>query len=223
MKITEIAATVRPTTSSSSAGALRREKKVPGVLYGLNENIHFSVNAVDLRKLIYTADFGLVDLQLDGKTHRCLVKDYQRHPVTDAMQHVDFLALQPGRKVKVDLPVHFVGIAPGVKAGGTVVKKLRKVKVKTTPENLVPEFAVDISGLELGQSVRVRDIETGEGVEVLNPAPMPLATIEIPRALKAAAAEAEAEAEAAAEAAAAEGIVEEGEEGAAETPKEGES
>ena len=103
------------------------------------------------------------------------------------------LALTPGKTIKVELPVHFVGMSPGVKAGGTVVKKLRKVMVKTTPEHLVSEFQVDISDLELGQSVRVRDIVLEEGMEVMSPGPIPLATIEIPRALKSAAAAAEDE------------------------------
>ena len=117
------------------------------------------------------------------------------------------MALQDGRKVKVEIPVKFVGISPGVKEGGTIVRKLRKVRVKTTPENLVSEFEVDISHLSLGDSVRVRDMKVNENVEVMNPAPIPLASIEVPRALKAA--EAAAELEEGAEGA-------EGEEGATE-------
>ena len=193
MKITEIKADIRAEASSSSARALRRSGFVPGVLYGGGKNFHFAAQSQEIRKLIYTSDFGLVDLNIDGETHRCIVKDYQLHPVTDNIEHVDMLALTPGKTIKVELPVHFVGVAPGVKAGGTVVKKLRKVMVKTTPDNLISEFNVDISDLELGQSVRVRDIVLQEGMEVLNPGPIPLATIEIPRALKSAAAAAEEE------------------------------
>lgn len=195
MKATPLSASVRSVTTSAALRALRNEKLVPGVLYGTGENIHFSVPAIDLRKLIYTPDFSLIELDLDGKTYRCIIKDYQIHPVTDALVHVDLLALKAGQPVKVDIPVHFTGNPEGVKSGGTIVKKLRKLRVKTTPEKLVEEFSIDITHLDLGQSVRVRDLETEDGVQIMNPGPIPMASIEIPRALKSAASAAEEEGE----------------------------
>ncbi len=186
MNVIELAADTRTETSGSSASNLRKSNKVPGVLYGVEENLHFSVEALEARKLIYTPNFNLIDIDIDGKTHRCILKDYQAHPVTDEIVHIDLLALKEGRKLKVEVPVRFVGTAEGVKAGGTVVRKIRKVKIKTTPELLVDRFDVDITHLSLGQSVRVRDMEVAEGIEILNPEANPMATIEIPRALKAA-------------------------------------
>ena len=193
MKVTALAATPRIISKESTARAVRLEKRVPGVLYGLEQNIHFSVNALELRKLIYTPDFSLVDVEIDGKKHRCIIKDYQAHPVTDAITHVDMLALKDGRPIKVDIPVRFVGVSPGVKAGGSIIRKLRKVKIKTTPENLVEEFEVDISHLNLGDSVRVRDMKVADNIQVLNSGPIPLASVEVPRALKSAEAAAEGE------------------------------
>jgi large subunit ribosomal protein L25 len=187
MNVIGLAATKRSVTHGSSVKGVRKDKRVPGVLYGLEENVHFSVDARELRKLIYTPHFSLIDLECEGKTTRCIIKDYQAHPVSDEIQHIDMLALKEGRKVKVEIPVRFVGVSPGVKAGGKVISKLRKVKIKTTPENLVSEFTVDISHLTLGQSVRVKDMIVGEDVEVLNPGPIPMATVEVPRALKSAA------------------------------------
>ena len=214
MRVTNIQAEKRDTSSRSTLNELRKAKRVPGVLYGLDENVHFSALAQDVRKVIYTPHFELVDLEVDGSTQRCIVKDYQLHPVTDELVHVDLLALSPNKPVKVEVPVHFVGQSPGVKAGGTVVQKIRKVRIKTTPENLIEEFSVDISHLELGDSVRIRDIKTQDGVEVLMSAPMPLATIDIPRALKSAATKAANEEAEGAE----EGTTEEG---AGESTEEG--
>ena len=209
MKVTAISADTRLLSKETSAAAIRRQSRVPGVLYGLDKNILFSVDARELRKLVYTSEFSLIDLEVEGTTYRCILKDYQMHPVTDAMVHVDMLALKDGRAVKVEIPVHFVGSSPGQKAGGSIVRKLRKVLVKTTPEKLMSEFEVDISHLNLGESVRVRDMDVADGVQVMNQGPMPLATIEVPRALKAAEAE---EAAAAEEEAGAEVVPEAGDE-----------
>lgn len=192
MNVINLTADNRLTDGSVTANSLRNEGKVPGVLYGTDENVHFSIGKMDLRKLIYTPNFNLVDLVVDGATYRCILKDYQMHPVTDELEHVDMLALKEGRMLKAEIPVRFVGASVGVKAGGTIVQKVRKVKIKTTPENLVDVFEVDITDLDLGQSVRIRDMVVGEGIEVMNPPAIPMATIEIPRALKSAKAAAEA-------------------------------
>lgn len=199
MNVITLNADNRAVDGSVSANSLRKEGKVPGVLYGTDQNVHFSLAKMDLRKIIYTPNFNLVDLVVDGATYRCILKDYQMHPVTDELEHVDLLALQNGRTFKVEIPVRFTGTSVGVKAGGTIVQKVRKVKIKTTPEKLVDVFEVDITDLDLGQSVRIRDMVVGEGIEVMNPPAIPMATIEIPRALKSAQAAAAAE-ESAAEA-----------------------
>lgn len=186
MKVTEIQAVLRDPADKRSLKSLRAEEKIPGVIYGLDKNIHFAVSEKEVRKVIYTPHFGLVELQIEGKAQQCIVKDYQRHPVTDELVHVDLLALNEKRPIKVDIPVRFVGQSIGVKAGGTVVQKRRKVRIKTLPSHLVEEFQVDISNLDLGESVRVRDIQTDDDIEILLDPPTPLATIDIPRALKSA-------------------------------------
>ena len=135
------------------------------------------------------------------KVHKCILKDLQFHPVSDELLHMDFLRLIPGNFMKVDIPVRCVGTAPGVVGGGRLNQKLRTVKVKTNPENLLGELTVDISGLDLSQSVRVKDIELSEGMEMMSNLGIPIATVEVPRVLKSE----DEEAEEAAAAAAAEG------------------
>jgi large subunit ribosomal protein L25 len=142
---------------------------------------------------------GRFGLNLDGNQVRCIIKDVQFHPVTDNVVHIDFLQLMEGRKMKVEIPLKFSGIAEGIKAGGKLIPKMRRVQVKVAPEHLVDELVLDVTELKLGDSMRIKDIEVGEGVEILNSPGIPVVTVEIPRALKSTEAEAAKEAEAAAE------------------------
>lgn len=167
---------------------LRNDGRIPCVLYGGQDVVHFSVTLNDVKNLIYTPDFRVANLTVDGATYRCIVKDYQLHPLTSNLTHIDFLSLVDGQKVKLEVPVRTKGVSPGVKLGGKLQQKLRRVKVKTLPEEMVTELFVDISPLDLGQSLRVRDIQVPAGIELLNSPSIPVVTIEIPRALRSAAA-----------------------------------
>ena len=169
-----------------AAKAARRAGLVPCELYGGGTNVHFQLPSKELKDLIYTSEFKVVNIEIDGSTYRCIMKDIQFHPVTDSIEHIDFLLLEEGRKVKVNIPVRFTGIAPGVKAGGKLTQKVKSVQIKTVPEELVDHLTLDISNLKLGQSVRVRDIKVGGDIEIINNGSIPVASVEIPRALKSA-------------------------------------
>ncbi len=168
------------------AKATRKQGKIPAVLYGTDVQEHFTVLHNDVKKLIFTPDFRVGEVTLDGGKHKCIVKDIQWHPVTDQIAHIDFLALKEGTKVKVEIPVKFKGVSPGVKEGGALMQTMRRVKVKVDPKNLVDELFVDISELKLGEAIRVRDMDVPEGIEVMVNEAVPIATVEIPRALKSA-------------------------------------
>jgi large subunit ribosomal protein L25 len=188
METIKVSGQVREQLGKKASRATRRDGLVPAVLYGAgDETIHFTVKALDLRDLIYTPDFKLAEVEVDGASHRAIVKDYQFHPVTDELRHVDFLALEDGRSIKVQVPVTFSGTSPGVRGGGKLQVSVRRIKIKTTPEHLVDHLNLDISDLELGQSIRIRDIDPIEGVEIQNPSGQPVATVEVPRALRSAA------------------------------------
>ncbi len=183
---------IRSNLSKSATRQLRREGKVPCIIYGGNDNVTFYADSLSFRDIVYTADFKLAEITVDGKTHTCILKDLQMHPVKDTIEHIDFLRLIEGTPIKVDIPVRCVGASPGVKLGGKLQQKIRRVKVKTLPKDIKDHLQVDISSLELGQSVRVRDIEVGEDMQIMNPAAAPVATVDIPRALRSAAAKEEA-------------------------------
>ena len=134
----------------------------------------------------------MVDISIDGKNYNCILKDAQFHPVTDNISHLDFLLLKEGTSVIAEIPVRLVGTSPGAKLGGKILMNLKKVKVKTTPDNLVDELTLDISKLQLGHSVRVREVMLPEGIEVMNDGSIPVASMVVPRALRSAAAAAAA-------------------------------
>jgi len=184
MQIVNVEAQERNSFGKSSNKLIRKEGLIPAVIYSKEGVKHCSVTNADVKHLVYTADFKLAEIAIDGNKAKCTLQDIQFHPVTDNIIHMDFLELIDGHNVKVDVPVKFKGVSPGVKGGGKLMPSLRKVKIKCTPENIVPELFLDISNLELGYSVRVKDIELPEGIEIMNNGATPVASVEIPRALK---------------------------------------
>lgn len=188
MQIIKVEATKRAQIGSRSAKDARTAGLIPCVMYGRNDLIHFTAEPKALKALIYTPDFKVVEFTIDGDMHKAILKDIQVHPVTDAVLHVDFIKLTDGIPVKVEIPLRTKGLSEGVKVGGKLIQQVRNIKVKVNPENLVNELFVDISHLQLGQSVRVRDIQSSAGIQIMNPPATPVALIEIPRALRSAAA-----------------------------------
>ncbi len=209
MQSVAITGSPRKELGKKGAKSIRRAGQIPAVLYGGEDVIHFSTTSIDVKDLVYTPELRLAEINLDGKTYKAIVKDVQFHPVTDEIVHLDFLRLVDGVSVRAEVPVRVKGQSPGVKSGGKLIKLVRRVKIKTTPEDLIDEVRVDISGMEVGMSRRVRDIELPEGVEIMNSPGIPVISVEVPRALRSATAAA-VKAGAAAPAAGEEG--EEGEE-----------
>jgi large subunit ribosomal protein L25 len=192
MQTIAIEGKLRKETGKGATKAIRRSGEIPCVMYGSEQNIHFSVPQAAVRSIVYTPVFYKIALNVDGQTYVSILKDIQFDPVTDAIEHIDFHMLIPGNKMFCEIPVRTVGTSPGVKEGGKLMIKVRKLKVKATPEQLREAIDIDISGLGLGQSFRVRDL--GDiGLEILNSPAIPLATIEIPRSLRSAAAQKDTE------------------------------
>ncbi|MFK7982590.1 MAG: 50S ribosomal protein L25 [Saprospiraceae bacterium] len=184
MQTIKVAGNARPAVGKKATKAVRNEGGIPCVIYGDAENIHFSTTHKDVKGLIYTPDFKVAEVSVDGVTHKCILKAAQFHPVKESILHLDFLKLEDGKPVVLEVPVRFKGASPGVKLGGALQQSLRRVKIRTTPENMVDELYGDISSLELGEAIRVRDIELPEGVEVTNAPAIPVATVIVPRALR---------------------------------------
>ena len=183
MKSLEIVGFKRANLGKTDAKALRLDSQVPCVLYGGEDTVHFYVPAILFRELLYTPEAHIVDLNVEGTKYRAIVQEAQFHPVNEMLLHVAFLQLADGKEVKMDIPVKYVGVSPGVLAGGKLVSKLRKLRVKAAAENLPDYVEVDISDLELGKSVKVASVET-KNYSILTSGQAPIATVAIPRALK---------------------------------------
>jgi large subunit ribosomal protein L25 len=183
MKKTEIVGYKRANLGKKDSKALREEALVPCVLYGGSEQVHFSAPMYLFRELIFTPDVYEVTLNIEGTIYKGILQDIQYHPVSDIILHADFLAIQDGKEIKIDVPVRFVGTAVGVTKGGKLVQKLRKVRVQGTPESIPDYIDVTVTDLDLGKSVKVGHVEV-TGFKVLSNVSLPIASIEIPRALR---------------------------------------
>ena len=162
---------------------LRSEEKVPGVIYGGAKEINFSAPATAFKDIVYTPDFNLAEIIVDGTPYRCVLKDLQFDKVSDKLLHTDFLELVEDKRVTVTLPLKFTGVPAGVKAGGKLMVKMKSIKVKTLPKHLRENIEIDITNLELNENLRVQDIKA-ENMEVLNSPRIPIASVSMTRQLK---------------------------------------
>jgi large subunit ribosomal protein L25 len=183
MKSITIEGQIRTATGKGAAKVLRSEEKVPAVIYGGAKEINLSVSAKSLRPLVYTGEFILADVVVDGATYKCIVKDLQFHKVSDELIHVDFLELVDTKPVIATIPIKYVGAPVGVKVGGKLIIKVKALKVKCLPKYLAENIIVDIAALELNASIRVEAVKM-EGVEVMNSPRIPMASIVMTRQLK---------------------------------------
>lgn len=183
MKTIQLKGTLRSEHGKAATRRLRSEGKIPAVIYGGEDIVHFSVEPLPIRPLVYTPEFQIAEIDIDGKTHRCILKDIQFDVITDDISHIDFLELVDGKQVKAELPLNFVGQPEGVKAGGRLVIKLKSVKVRTYPRFLTEHLEVNIDNLKLNGNVRVEDIKA-ENIEILNPPRIPIASVVMTRALR---------------------------------------
>ncbi len=190
MKSVKIEGQIRSEHGKTATRRLRSEGKVPCVIYGGEKEIHFSAPTLAFRPLVYTPDFQIAEISVDGATYRCILKDKQFDVVTDELSHIDFLELVEDKKVTANLPLKYVGQPAGVKAGGRLETKMKTLKVRTLPKYLREAIEVDITNLELNSNMRVQDV-VAEHMEVMNSPRIPIASIVMTRALKQEATEAE--------------------------------
>jgi large subunit ribosomal protein L25 len=183
MKTITIEGHLRTEMGKQATRQLRSEEKVPGVIYGGAKEVNFSALATSFKTLVYTPDFQLAEIKVDGAAYRCILKDLQFDKVTDALIHADFLELVDDKKVIATIPIKFTGAAKGVKDGGKLITKMKALKIKTYPKYLKENIEVDLTNLELNGNVRVEDVKS-ENYEILNSPRIPIASIVLTRQLK---------------------------------------
>lgn len=168
MKSLAISAKTREKVGKSDSKALRNQGKVPCVLYGGEKQVAFYAHENDFRKLVYTPDTFVVDLDVDGKKTKAIMQDIQFHPVTEKILHIDFLEVFDNKPITVSLPVVLSGVAIGVKNGGNLMFRRPKIITKGLVSNLPEAINIDIEHLKIGMFIYIKDVVI-EGAEFLAP------------------------------------------------------
>jgi large subunit ribosomal protein L25 len=183
MKTITIEGQLRTEHGKKAARQIRSQENVPGVIYGGAQEVNFYASAKAFKPLVYTGEFQLADVKVDGKNYRCILKDLQFDKVSDSLIHVDLLELVEDKKVIANLPLKFVGTSVGVKGGGKLVIKMKSLNVKTLPKYLKETIEVDITNLELNENIRVEDVKD-PNYEIMNSPRIPIASVVMTRQLK---------------------------------------
>lgn len=178
-----ISGSPRENVGKRDAKELRYQGKVPAVLYGGKEQLHFAVEKTSLKDLIYSADVMFVDLDVAGQKVQAILQDAQFHPLTEEVLHVDFFQLDQNKPLVMQIPVKLTGTSPGVKMGGKLVQKLRKLRVKALTKDMPQYVEVSIEPLEVGKSVRVRDLKF-EKFDITNTPEDTIVSVTTSRALR---------------------------------------
>ena len=168
MKTLAISVKQRENVGKTSTRALRNQGKVPCVLYGGEKQVTFHAHENDFRKLVYTPDVFIVELDIDGSKVKAIMQDIQFHPVTDKILHIDFLEISDDKAITVSIPVILNGLAIGVRDGGNLMFRRRKIITKGLSANLPNAIEINIEDVKIGQFIYIKDLNI-EGCEFLAP------------------------------------------------------
>ena len=160
MKSLAISAKTREKVGKSDSKALRNQGKVPCVLYGGEKQVSFYAHENDFRKLVYTSDVFLVELDIDGTKFSAIMQDIQFHPVTDKILHIDFLQVFDDKEITVSIPVKLTGLSIGVRNGGNLMHRRKSIITRALPANLPDAITIDISDLKIGMFVYIKDLRS---------------------------------------------------------------
>lgn len=159
MDVIEIVARKKEATGKKANAQTRKTGWVPGIIYGGKENVMFEVEEKAFNKAIFTPKIYVINLNVEGKVYKTVIQDMQYHPVTDYIVHIDLLEVADDKKVSIKLPINLTGNSEGVKQGGKLISKMRKLKVSGFIKDMPETLDIDISGLGLSQSIKVETIK----------------------------------------------------------------
>ncbi|MCK5838858.1 MAG: 50S ribosomal protein L25 [Bacteroidales bacterium] len=210
MKTISISGSLRENVGKRDSKMNRRLGKIPCVIYGGEKQVHFTVDELPFSKLILTPEVYIVKLTINEVSYDAILQDVQYHPVSDRVLHVDFLELTPGKPVIISIPIRIKGVSPGILEGGRLIKKKRKLRVQAMLEFLPDFIELDISPLDIGDSIKIKDLDLENLILLDSPLDMVIA-VQVTRIV-------EEEEEIEGEEEGAEGEEGKGEEGAEATP-----
>ncbi len=167
-----ISAQKRETAGTSISRSLRRSGRVPAVVYGAhNDAVAVSVDRLELGRLL-RSDFSIITIDLDGKKEQAVIKEVQVHPVRSDVLHVDFMRVAAGSEIKVTVPINYIGESAGVKLGGLLSIMKNELTMQVLPKNMPDTIEVDITDMEIGDVVRVGDLDLKDVTILDDPAVM---------------------------------------------------
>jgi len=168
MKTVSLSGSPRESVGKKGAASLRTEDKIPAVIYGGKEQIHFSIFENQAKKLVFSPDVYHVEIEVSSKTYSVILQEKQLHPVTDKILHLDFLEISEEKPFKIKLPVRLVGFSRGVRNGGKLSQNFRSLKVFGLIKDMPEAIEIDITPIRIGQKRRVSDLELN-GLKFLDP------------------------------------------------------
>jgi len=168
MKKIQISAEKRTELGKKSTRELRKTDHVPCVMYGGAEILHFHAHENDFRHIVYTPSAYIVEVKLGDQVHKAVMQELQFHPVTDKLNHIDFVEVFDDKEVTVELPISLTGDAIGIKNGGKARQRRRVLKVRGLIENMPENLEIDITDLEIGDTIKIGDLSY-DNLEILDP------------------------------------------------------
>ena len=187
MKEINVTGQKRSDLGKKATKMLRKEGLIPCNIYGekkgengLPEALAFTVPMSELRKLVYTPHIYVVNILIDGEKHLAVMKELQFHPVTDALLHVDFFAINDEKPVTIGVPVKLNGLAQGVRDGGRMSLIVRKVNVRAKYKDIPETLDIDVTNMTIGKSIKVGDLSF-EGLEMVTSKDVVVCTIKATR------------------------------------------
>ncbi len=158
MKTVSMSGSSRESVGKKDAKLQRSEGRIPCVLYGGKEQYKFTADEKSFAQIVFTPDSYFIKLTIDGKSHDCILKDIQYHPVSDTILHADFIEFSMDKPLTMSVPVQFTGNAPGLIKGGQLIKKFRKLNVRALPGDMPESVVIDISNLDIDQKITIGEL-----------------------------------------------------------------
>ena len=187
MQNIELKGALRSDLGKKGAKDIRRSELTPCNLYGNGGNVNFTVVEKDLKDILYTPNAYIINLNIDGKIEKAVIREVQFHPVTDEVLHIDFYRVTEDKPVVIEVPVKLNGSSDGVKQGGKLQLSSRKLKVSALIKDLPDTLDIDITTLGLGKTIMVGELEF-PNVTILNPKSTVVCAVKMTRAARGAAA-----------------------------------
>lgn len=182
MKTVSLSGSPRENVGKKGANILRKDGSVPAVVYGGEKQNHFSVLENEAKKLVFTPNVYLIELEIDGKKTKVILQEAQTHPVTDRILHLDFLEISDSKPFKLNLPVRLEGFSKGVRNGGNLSQNFRKLKVMGLMKDMPDSVKIDITPLKIGDKIRVLDLNIS-GLKFFDPENAVIVGVQMARAV----------------------------------------